>query len=54
MNPERWRRIEELIRTVVDRPEAERNNYLTRVCDGDEDLQREVLSDLLQSEPPRR
>src|SRR5262245_46126280 len=48
MNPERWRRIEELFRTLVDRPEAERNNYLTRVCDGDEALQREVLSLLEQ------
>ncbi|HKQ80032.1 MAG TPA: serine/threonine-protein kinase [Blastocatellia bacterium] len=44
MNPERWRHIEELFRTVVDRPEAERDTYLTRVCDGDEELRREVLS----------
>jgi serine/threonine protein kinase len=44
MNPERWQRIEELFRTVVDRPAAERDNYLTRVCDGDEELRLEVLS----------
>ncbi|MGH9752935.1 MAG: tetratricopeptide repeat protein [Blastocatellia bacterium] len=44
MNPERWQRIEELFRTVVDRPAAERDSYLTRVCDGDEYLRREVLS----------
>ena len=44
MNPERWQRIEELFRTVIDRPAAERDNYLTRVCDGDEELRREVLS----------
>src|SRR5262245_28175339 len=44
MNPERWRRIEELFGAVVDRPVAERDAYLTRVCYGDEDLQREVLS----------
>ena len=44
MNPERWRRIEELFRTVVDRPAPERDTYLTRVCNGDEELRREVLS----------
>ncbi|MGH9940026.1 MAG: hypothetical protein ACREAM_27605 [Blastocatellia bacterium] len=32
MNPERWQRIEELFRTVVDRPAPERESYLTRVC----------------------
>src|SRR5262245_36062645 len=44
MNTERWRRIEELFRTVVDRPESERDNYLTRICDDDEELRLEVLS----------
>src|SRR5215510_4143700 len=44
MNPERWRRVEELFRTAIDRPPAERDSYLTRACDGDEDLRREVLS----------
>src|SRR5262245_43202604 len=44
MNSERWRRIEDIFRTAVDRPAAERDDYLTRVCDGDEDLRREVLS----------
>ncbi|MGH9755310.1 MAG: protein kinase domain-containing protein, partial [Blastocatellia bacterium] len=44
MSPERWRRIEEIFRTTVDRPEPERDAYLTHVCDGDEDLRSEVLS----------
>jgi serine/threonine protein kinase len=44
MNSERWRRIEDIFRTAIDRPAAERDDYLTRVCDGDEDLRREVLS----------
>jgi eukaryotic-like serine/threonine-protein kinase len=44
MNPERWQRIEEIFRTVVDRPADERGSYLTRACGADEDLQREVLS----------
>jgi serine/threonine protein kinase len=45
---ERWHRIEELFRTVVDRPADERESYLTRVCGGDEGLRREVLSLLAQ------
>ena len=44
MNPERWQRIEEIFRTVVDRPAVDRDNYLTRACDGDEELRLEVLS----------
>jgi tetratricopeptide (TPR) repeat protein/tRNA A-37 threonylcarbamoyl transferase component Bud32 len=44
MNPERWQRIEEIFRTVVDRPASEREAYLTRACGGDEDLRLEVLS----------
>jgi serine/threonine-protein kinase len=44
MNPERWQRIEEIFRTVVDRPVGERDAYLTRVCGADEELRREVLS----------
>jgi serine/threonine protein kinase len=44
MNPERWQRVEELFRTSIDRPADERDAYLTRACDGDEDLRREVLS----------
>lgn len=43
MNPERWHRIEELFRTVADRPPAEREAHLTRVCGDDEELRREVL-----------
>ncbi|HEU0174408.1 MAG TPA: serine/threonine-protein kinase [Blastocatellia bacterium] len=44
MNPERWQRIEELFGALVDHSAAERDNYLTRVCDDDEELRLEVLS----------
>jgi len=44
MNPERWQRVEALFHTAVERPVAEREAYLTHVCGGDEELQREVLS----------
>ncbi len=51
MNPERWRRIDELFRTVADRPPAEREAHLTRICGDDEELRREVL-ELLAHDPP--
>src|SRR5262245_30717155 len=44
MNSERWQCIEEIFRAAVDRPAAERDEYLTRVCDGDEELRLEALS----------
>jgi tetratricopeptide (TPR) repeat protein/tRNA A-37 threonylcarbamoyl transferase component Bud32 len=44
MNAERWQRIEELFRTVVECPADEREVYLTRVCGADEGLRQEVLS----------
>src|SRR6266540_1748002 len=43
MNPERWQLIEELFRTVADRPPAEREDYLPRACGDDGELRREVL-----------
>jgi serine/threonine-protein kinase len=51
MNTERWRRIEEMFLTLADRPASEREVYLTRVCGGDEDLRREVLSLLAEDDP---
>lgn len=51
MDPERWRRIDELFRTVADRPPADRGAYLTRVCGDDEELRCEVL-ELLAHETP--
>jgi len=44
MNPERWRRIEEIFCAAIDRPADQRVSYLTRACGADEDLRREVLS----------
>ena len=44
MHRERWQRIEELFRTVIDRPIEEREAYLTLVCGDDEELRQEVLS----------
>jgi serine/threonine protein kinase/tetratricopeptide (TPR) repeat protein len=49
MTPERWHRIEDVFRTVVEQPIGERDAYLTRVCGEDDTLRREVLS-LLDSD----
>ncbi|NOT62496.1 MAG: serine/threonine protein kinase [Acidobacteria bacterium] len=43
MNQERWQRIDELFRTVADRPPAEREAYLALVCGDDAALRREVM-----------
>lgn len=44
MKPERWQCIEDLFRTLADRPAADRGVYLACVCSGDEELEREVIS----------
>ena len=43
MNLQRWQRVEELFLTAVERPAAERESYLTRVCGDDDELRCEVL-----------
>jgi serine/threonine-protein kinase len=49
MTPERWQRIDELFRTVVEQPLGARDAYLTQVCGGDDELRQELLS-LLESD----
>ena len=49
MNPERWRRIKEILDVTLRLPPAEREAYLTRVCEDDADLRAEVSS-LLQAQ----
>ncbi|MEO8369007.1 MAG: protein kinase [Candidatus Solibacter sp.] len=44
MNPERWRRIKEILDITLRLPPAEREAYLTRVCEDDVDLRAEVNS----------
>ena len=44
VNADRWKQIDELFDAVLDLPEAEREAFLSLNCNGDEDLQREVLS----------
>ena len=44
MKPERYRQIDELFEAVLDLPETEREAFLSRKANGDENLKREVLS----------
>ena len=48
MDPDRWRRIEEIYQSAAERPPVEREAYLAAACDGDQELRREVESLLAQ------
>jgi hypothetical protein len=48
VNPERWRRLEELYHLARARSESERAAFLAEACTGDEALKREVESLLNQ------
>ncbi len=49
MDSERWKQVEALLQSVLDRTPAERNAFLRNACAGDAALEREVRS-LLSSE----
>ncbi len=51
MTPERWRQIEEIFQTVIERASDERKAALTQYCGSDAELRREVES-LLDHEVP--
>ena len=44
MSPDRWRHVEELYHSALERGDSERAEYLAAACDGDEELHREVES----------
>lgn len=44
MTPDRWRRIEEVLQTALDREPPERAAFIASACAGDEELKRETLS----------
>jgi|GEM_PF-2934916 len=44
MTPERWKQIEEVFQTALEREPNQRAAFLDTVCDGDKELQREVES----------
>ncbi len=49
MKPERWKRIEQLFNSALEREASERAAFLEEACEGDEALLREVRS-LLEHE----
>ena len=44
MNAERWKQIDELFDAVLEIPNERREAFLSKKCNGDDDLKREVLS----------
>src|SRR5690242_15992941 len=44
MSPERWRRVEELFHSALDRKAEDRDAFLDQACAGDDEIRREVES----------
>ena len=44
MDPERWKQVETILQSVLDRPPGERDDALRRACAGDRPLEEEVRS----------
>ena len=44
MDPERWKQVENILQSVLDRPPGERDDALRRACAGDQPLEQEVRS----------
>jgi len=44
MDPQRWKQVDSLLQSVLDRAPEERDEFLRRACAGDEALEREVRS----------
>ena len=49
MEPERWKQVDDVLQSALDRAPEERDAFLRVACAGDETLEREVRS-LLTSE----
>ena len=50
MDPERWKQVEQILQSVLDRPPDERDALLSRACAGDKPLEQEVRSLLIANE----
>ena len=48
MTPERWRQVEQIYHSAMEREESHRAAFLEKACAGDEELRREVESLLAQ------
>jgi eukaryotic-like serine/threonine-protein kinase len=52
MNPERWKLIKELFNAAIDKMPVERAPFLEQICNGDEQLRREVEKLIAAHEKP--
>jgi serine/threonine protein kinase/tetratricopeptide (TPR) repeat protein len=43
MKPERWQKVDELLSAALEREAGQRVSFLAQACEGDEELQKEVL-----------
>jgi serine/threonine protein kinase/Tfp pilus assembly protein PilF len=50
MEPERWKRVDDLLQAALQRPQAERREFLRQSCAGDNALEREVWSLVVSDE----
>lgn len=53
MNPERWQKLDELFHSALERDPVEREAFITEVCEGDEDLTKELYSMIAHHEQAR-
>src|SRR5450759_586828 len=44
MESERWKRVDDLLQVALQRPQADRRDFLRQACAGDKALEREVWS----------
>ena len=44
MDSDRWKQVDSLLQSVLERPPEERDAFLRQACAGDETLEREVRS----------
>ena len=54
MDPQRWKQVDDVLQSVLDRAPEERDAFLREACAGDEALEREVRSLLTLDQPAAR
>src|SRR5271156_3777651 len=54
MHPERWKQVDDLLQSALDRAPEERDAFLRQACAGDQALEREVRSLLTLDQPAGR
>src|SRR5215813_12142855 len=50
MTPKRWQKVKEIFHAALDKPAAERMQFVAHACNGDDELRKEVESLLSSSE----